>query len=100
MRERDIEAYLVRRVREAGGLAYKFTSPNRRHVPDRIVLMPLRSIGCADIDKSVVFVELKAPGKKPTAGQVREHKRLRGLGFRVDVIDSRDGVDAFVDGLV
>ena len=40
MLERDIEAYFVKKVKDAGGVAMKFTSPQRRSVPDRIVLMP------------------------------------------------------------
>jgi hypothetical protein len=46
-----------------------------------------------------IFVELKAPGKKPTPGQLREHARLRELGFRVEVLDSIEAVDNFVEGL-
>lgn len=83
MRERDVEQYLVRRVKQAGGIAYKFTSPGRRSVPDRIVLWPF---GEAE------FVELKAPGQKPTPLQAREHEKLRELGHIVTVIDSVDGV--------
>lgn len=52
MRERSIEAYLVQRVRAAGGAAYKFVSPAQRGVADRIVCLP---------DGSTWFVELKAP---------------------------------------
>lgn len=83
--ERDVEAYLVERVRSLGGLALKFTSPARRNVPDRLVLWPG---GRAE------FVELKAPGKHPTAGQQREHARLWALGFAVRVLDSSTAVDA------
>ena len=86
--ERDIEAYLVKRVREAGGTAYKFTSPQRRSVPDRIVLMP---------GGRITFVELKRPGAKPTDAQAREHDRLRVLGFEVWVIDCKLMVDGLVE---
>jgi hypothetical protein len=87
MRESQIETYLRREVKNLGGCAYKFTSPQRVNVPDRIVLLP---------GGRIVFVELKAPGKKPTAGQLREHKRLRDLGFQVDVIDTKEGVDEWI----
>ena len=40
----------------------------------------------------MMFVELKAPGKKPAAHQLREHARLMALGQRVEVIDSLAGV--------
>ena len=89
MRERDIEEYLVDRVKAMGGIAYKFTSPQRVNVPDRIVVMP----------GSLTFVELKAPGKAPTIGQFREHARLRSLGQRVEVIDSLAQVEAFLESV-
>lgn len=85
MLEKHIEAHLVARVKAMGGIAYKFTSPQRRSVPDRLVLLP---------GGVVQFVELKAPGKKPTDMQTREHEKLRALGFTVEVIDSKEGVDA------
>ena len=81
MLEKDIERIFCARVTELGGIAYKFVSPQRRNVPDRLVVLP---------GGVMRFVELKAPGKKPTAGQIREHDRIRALGFVVDVIDSAD----------
>ncbi|MFA6718368.1 MAG: VRR-NUC domain-containing protein [Prevotella sp.] len=87
MLERDIENYLVRKVKAKGGIAYKFTSPQRRSVPDRLVVLPRGRI---------FFVELKAPGKKPTRLQVREHEILRGVGQLVFVVDSKAGVDALI----
>ncbi|WP_205212605.1 VRR-NUC domain-containing protein [Burkholderia sp. IDO3] len=87
MLEKTVETYLVDRVRAAGGGAYKFSSPARVSVPDRIVVFP---------PARIYFVELKRPGGKPTRGQMREHERLRALGCDVRVIDSREAVDAFV----
>lgn len=108
MLERQIEQRLVRKVKSAGGIAYKFTSPSRRSVPDRIVLMPPLGPPRARVADAVlassygraIFVELKAPGKKPTPAQSREHDMLRGMGFRVEVLDSYDAVDRFVEGLL
>jgi len=87
MLEKDVERRLVREVKKIGGVALKFTSPARRSVPDRLVLLP---------QGQAYFVELKAPGKKPTEGQLREHARLRALGFDVSVIDTYEGVDDFI----
>ncbi|WP_206141153.1 VRR-NUC domain-containing protein [Burkholderia sp. Tr-20355] len=87
MLEKTVETYLVDRVRAAGGDAYKFSSPARVSVPDRIVVFP---------PARIYFVELKRPGGKPTRGQEREHERLRALGCDVRVIDNREAVDAFV----
>lgn len=101
MRESKIEAHLRQRIEAIGGLCYKFVSPGRRHVPDRIVLLPMRDIALwrgKPIGRTI-FVELKAPGKKPTPGQLREHARLRELGFQIEVLDSIEAVDNFVEGL-
>lgn len=84
MRERDIEAHLVRRVKELGGEIRKVAWPGRRGAPDRLVMLPGRR---------AVWVELKAPGKEPTSQQIREHNRMRRLGELVEVIDSLEGVE-------
>nr|WP_028988044.1 VRR-NUC domain-containing protein [Thermicanus aegyptius] len=89
MRERDIEAYLRDRVKTLGGRAYKFVSPGNAGVPDRLVLLP---------GGRVVFVELKAPGRKPTPLQLAQHQRLRALGCDVRVIDSLEQVDELLAG--
>ena len=88
MLECDIESALVKRVKELNGLCEKFTSPGRRSVPDRIVTLP---------GNVVIFVELKAPGKRPTPLQLRDHQRRRALGCDVRVIDSLEQVRVFPD---
>lgn len=85
MRERDIEAYLVARCRRVGALCYKWVSPGHVGVPDRICVFP---------DGRVVFVELKAPGRKPSPAQLREHARLREHKQTVVVVDSVESVDS------
>ena len=88
LRERDIERYFVRKVEAAGGVAEKFSSPNRRHVPDRIVTCRRPN--------TIHFAELKAPGEKPTEGQKRDHARRRAKGFKVFVLDSYEAVDKYI----
>ena len=87
MDEKTIERELVKRVKEEGGIAYKFTSPNRRSVPDRLCLLP---------GGKILFVECKAPGKKPTKLQAREHERLRAMGFEVVVVDDKKDANALI----
>jgi hypothetical protein len=86
MLERKIEQALIARVKMLGGACEKFVSPGRRSVPDRIVTLP---------GGRIVFVELKAPGKRPTEAQRRDHERRRALGCDVRVIDNMDDVNAF-----
>jgi hypothetical protein len=87
MREREIEQYFIRRVREAGGLQRKFVSPGHKGVPDRICVFN----GC------VRFVELKAPGKPLRADQEREHQKLRDVLCVVWTLDSKEAVDYFIE---
>lgn len=84
--ERDVERALVARVESLGGVAEKFTSPAKRSVPDRLVNLP---------GGVIIFVELKAPGKKPTRKQHADHKRRRALGCDVRVIDNLEDANAF-----
>lgn len=89
MREKDIEEYLRKEVKKAGGKAYKFESPGNDGVPDRIIIFP---------GNAIYFVELKAPGKKPRPLQVKQMRDLTKFDCKVFVIDSREEVDFFVEG--
>ena len=84
--ERDVERALVRRVKALGGLCEKFTSPNNRSVPDRLVTLS---------GGRIIFVELKRPNAKPTEAQGRDHARRRALGCDVRVIDTVEAAQAF-----
>lgn len=91
MRESDIESYLALKVAAMGGEVRKVKWPGRRGAPDRLVLLPEKAFGKGSdnvLPAEHFFVELKAPGKKPPAYQLREHERLRSYGFRVEVVDS------------
>lgn len=90
MREKNVEIYLREQIKKSGGIAFKFVSPGNAGVPDRIVLLPRGEC---------VFVELKAPGKKTTVLQDRQIERIRKLGFRVEILDSVDRVDEFIESL-
>ena len=86
--EKDVESYLVRKVRAGGGLALKLVSPGFAGVPDRLILMP---------GGRALFAETKARGKLPRQRQRFVHALLRGLGFRVFVPDTRAGVDKMME---
>lgn len=85
--ERKIEKYLISEVERLGGLCVKFPPLFFRGFPDRIVLLP---------GATIAFAELKAPGEKPTLIQRNVHARLRSLGFRVEVLDSKESVTGFI----
>lgn len=89
MREIAIEKKLVQAVKAAGGIAPKFVSPGFDGMPDRIVLLPGGHVG---------FVEVKAPGEKPRQLQLARHRLLRGLGFKVYVLDDEQQIGGLLDG--
>ena len=86
--EKSVETALVVAVQHRGGRCWKWTSPSRVGVPDRIVLLP---------GGRVAFVELKAPGKVPRLSQVTTHRIIDALGFIVETIDSKDKIEPFLD---
>lgn len=88
MSESRIESRFVEHAKKRGVAAYKFTSPNRRSVPDRLVLAP---------GGMMFFIEFKAPGEEPTTAQYREHEKLRALGFEVYVIDQPGDGEALLN---
>lgn len=83
MREREIEMYLVKRVKTLGGEVRKVRWIGRNGAPDRLVMLPGKTL----------WVELKAPGEKIKPHQAREHERMRRLGQRVEVVDSFERVN-------
>lgn len=98
MRERDIEKYLVERVKALGGEVRKVKWIGRNGAPDRLVMLPdgrVFEVDYIGYDRTI-WVELKATGKKPEPHQLREHKRMRDMGQRVEVIDSIEGVDGLL----
>lgn len=72
--EREIENFLVRRVRALKGVARKWVSPGWGGAPDRIVLLP---------GGKIAFVELKKPAGLPRLLQLKRAKELEALGFKV-----------------
>ena len=91
-RETKVERDIVDEVEKDGedeGHAYKFTSPNRRGVPDRLCLRKIPKKHQAIVAKYIRFVEAKAPGETPRKDQDNEIEYIRSLGFTVEVVDYR-----------
>jgi hypothetical protein len=85
--EKTLERYLVRRVRALGGQCFKFLSPGRAGMPDRMIVLPGNRIS---------FLEIKAPGKKPRPLQLHVLALLTRLGCKAGWADSKGGIDAFL----
>ena len=77
--EKVFERTLSKYVDDIGGMAVKLLSQFLRGLPDRMFLLK---------GGTVVFVEFKSTGKKPTKIQEYVHKRIQALGFPVLVVDS------------
>jgi hypothetical protein len=103
-RESQIEHRLVQRVKELGGEVRKVKWVGRAGAPDRLVMLPERllfnTVSIAGSLSSTVpkpprsiWVELKAPGVKVSAHQLREHERMRKMGQRVEVVDSYERIE-------
>ena len=78
MLEKEIEKKVCDYAKEQGLLVYKFTSPSRMGVPDRLFITR---------EGVVFFIEFKRAGQKPTPMQTREHERLVAQKVDVFVID-------------
>ena len=88
--ERDVVAYLVKRVKALGGEVRKVAWIGRKLAPDLFVFLP----GGNSLN---FWAEAKRPGYRVTPhviNQRREHDRMRGYGEIVYVLDSREAVDA------
>lgn len=87
--EKQIEKKLVKAVKQRGGLAPKLISPGMDGMPDRMVLLP---------GECILFVEVKAPGRKPRPLQVLRHRQLTELGFEVYVLDDPNQIPEILSG--
>ena len=91
MRESQIESTVCEYAKQRGCYVRKFNSVGHRAVPDRLLISPTGD---------VFFIEFKAPNKKPTKMQLREHQLIERNGGEVYVIDSiKEGCDV-IDGKV
>lgn len=88
MLEKQIEAKVCEYAKTKNVLVYKFTSPARAAVPDRLFIRP---------DGRMWFCEFKRGGQKPTEAQEREHHRLRQQAINVFVVDSVDAGKECID---
>ena len=84
MREVNVELPVVTRAENAGFFVRKVMWVGRKHAPDRVF---------AHKERGEVWIEFKRPGADARAGQAREHKRMRGAGMEVYVVDTvEDGL--------
>lgn len=85
--EKVIEAYLVKKVREYGGICLKYSNPGMTGYPDRVILFP---------DGITVWVEVKSKGQRPKPIQEIRIREIRDLGHNVAVVSSKEEVDSLL----
>lgn len=89
--EKLVERKLVEAVKVNNGLCIKLLCDYVTGLPDRLCLFP---------NGKIAFVELKTTGQKPRRIQLSVHNKLRAIGFRVEVIDTVEGVIDFVEDII
>lgn len=89
--EKLVERKLVELVKINNGMCIKLLCDQLIGLPDRLCLFP---------NHKIVFVETKTTGQKPRRIQAYMHKKLRALDFRVEVIDSIEGVEQFINSVI
>lgn len=89
--EKLVERKLVELVKINNGMCIKLLCDQLIGLPDRLCLFP---------NHKMAFVETKTTGQKPRRIQAYMHKKLRALGFRVEVIDSVESVINFVEDIM
>ena len=87
MLEKQVEAYLVKRVKALGGMAYKFTSPAHRGVADRIVCLP---------NGSTWFVEVKTEGGRLSELQKVFAADMARMNQKYVCLWNKEQIDEFI----
>lgn len=85
--EKGVEKMLTEGVKKMGGICWKWVSPGRAGVPDRIVV----------VASHVWFVELKSEGKVERPLQVAVRKMIEAAGGRCRVLAGGGQVREFLD---
>jgi hypothetical protein len=89
--ENKLENAAISYARSLGILTYKFVSPSNRGVPDRVFIFP---------GGVTLWVEFKAPKKKPSPLQIRTLSRMAQQGSMVAVVDNLAGFFDITDRLM
>ena len=90
MKEKIVENHFVWAVERAGGKTWKFTSPGRKGVADRIACLP---------DGSTWFVELKTKGGRLSALQKMFMSDMALLNQNYMCLWTTEQIDEFIKTL-
>ena len=90
MREKIVENHFVWAVERIGGKTYKFTSPGRKGVADRIACLP---------DGSTWFVELKTKGGRLSALQKMFADDMTALNQKYACLWTKEQVNEWIKSI-
>jgi hypothetical protein len=90
MRESEVENHFMWAVERIGGKTYKFTSPGRKGVADRIACLP---------DGSTWFVELKTKGGRLSVLQKMFMSDMTLLNQNYACLWTTEQIDEFIKTL-
>lgn len=85
--EGKVQKHLMAEAKKRGALVRKLSYEGRKNATDLLLVFP---------GNNIYFVETKAPGEKPRASQVLEHKRLMSRGAKVYVVGTTEAADEFI----
>lgn len=86
LRETKLEDHLRKVARPHGWRVRKLVWVGWRHAPDDVLM---------NDGARIIFVELKTKGGVLEDGQIREHERLRAMGFRVAVFWTKQQIEDY-----
>lgn len=81
-----IENHLKKKCTEKGWACKKFSGPNKKGVPNYVISAP---------GGTALYVEVKAPGKRPTPLQ-RNDSLSASHGIHVFVVTSKENIDVLL----
>ena len=87
MKEKIVENHFVWAVERIGGKTWKFTSPGRKGVADRIACLP---------DGTTWFVELKTKGGRLSPLQKMFAEEVQALNQRYACLWTKEQIDGWV----
>jgi hypothetical protein len=87
MKESEVENHFVWTIERMGGKTYKFTSPGRKGVADRIACLP---------DGQTWFVELKTKGGRLSALQNLFAEDMARLQQNYACLWTKEQIDDFI----
>lgn len=85
----EIENHLRKKCTEKGWACKKFSGTKKEGIPDCVITAP---------GGTVLYVEMKVPGKKPTPLQ-RNDSLSVSHGIHVFVVNSKENIDVLVNAI-